>query len=166
VVKDDSTAEFRPVTLGQRQGDLVAVTDGVKAGERVIVAGQMLVAPGGKVRIEEAGAESAPGGQGKPANASKATGAANGEPSKGAGASGGQPNGTGASGGQPNGTGASGEPTNAAGPGSEQSKSTGAGAGAGQPKPTGAASGEPTKGTGANGEPSRATGASAGKDPQ
>ncbi len=76
VVKDDSTAEFRPVTLGQRQGDLVAVTEGVKAGERVITAGQLLVSPGGKVRIEEPAAEGAPQAA---ARASKATGASTGK---------------------------------------------------------------------------------------
>jgi multidrug efflux system membrane fusion protein len=55
VVKDDGTAELRPVTLGQRQGDLVIVAGGVKPGERVVTVGQMGVTPGGKVRIEESG---------------------------------------------------------------------------------------------------------------
>ncbi len=63
VVKEDSTAEFRPVTVGQRQGDLVAITDGVKGGERVITSGQLAVTPGGRVRIEEPGAPK--GSQGK-----------------------------------------------------------------------------------------------------
>ena len=57
VVKNDSSAELRPVTLGQRQGDLVVVTEGVKAGERVVVNGQLGVTPGGKVRIAEQPAE-------------------------------------------------------------------------------------------------------------
>ncbi len=52
VVKDDS-AEMRPVVVGQRQDDLVVLRDGVKAGERVVVMGQLAVTPGGKVRIEE-----------------------------------------------------------------------------------------------------------------
>jgi multidrug efflux system membrane fusion protein len=52
VVKDDSTAELRPVSLGQRQGDLVVVANGVKAGEKVIVTGQIAVMPGGRVRVE------------------------------------------------------------------------------------------------------------------
>jgi multidrug efflux system membrane fusion protein len=51
VVKSDDTAELRPVKLGQRQGDQVVVTDGVAANERVVLAGQMLVRPGGKVRV-------------------------------------------------------------------------------------------------------------------
>ena len=59
VVKSDDTAEFRPVKLGQRQGDQVVITEGVAPNERVVLAGQMLVRPGGKVRIEGA----APGGQ-------------------------------------------------------------------------------------------------------
>ena len=53
VVKPDSTAEQRPVTLGQRQGDLVVVDQGVQPGERVVVNGQIGVTPGGKVRVEE-----------------------------------------------------------------------------------------------------------------
>jgi len=53
VVKNDSSAELRPVKLGQRQGDLVVVTDGIKAEEKVVVKGQLGVTPGGKVRIAE-----------------------------------------------------------------------------------------------------------------
>ncbi len=53
IVKDDDTAEMRFVTLGQRQGEFVVVTSGVKAGERVVVVGQLAVTPGGKVRVEE-----------------------------------------------------------------------------------------------------------------
>ncbi len=51
VVNADDTAELRPVKLGQRQGDQVVVTDGVAANDRVVVTGQMLVRPGGKVRV-------------------------------------------------------------------------------------------------------------------
>ena len=52
VLKSDDTAELRPVKLGQRQGDDVVVTEGVAANERVVLAGQMLVRPGGKVRVD------------------------------------------------------------------------------------------------------------------
>src|SRR5215469_14287705 len=52
VVKSDDTAELRPVKLGQRQGDQIVVTEGVKADERVVLAGQLLVRPGGKVRVD------------------------------------------------------------------------------------------------------------------
>jgi multidrug efflux system membrane fusion protein len=53
VIKQDSTAELRPVTLGQKQGDLVVINSGVKAGEKVVSNGQLGVTPGGKVRVQE-----------------------------------------------------------------------------------------------------------------
>jgi len=56
VLKSDDTAELRPVKLGQRQGDDVVVTEGVAANERVVLAGQMLVRPGGKVRVDSSAA--------------------------------------------------------------------------------------------------------------
>ena len=52
VIKPDDTADLRPVTLGQRQGDDIVVTKGVAAGERVVVTGQLTVHPGAKVRID------------------------------------------------------------------------------------------------------------------
>ena len=51
VIKNDSSAEQRPVKIGQRQGDLVVVDEGVKASEQVVVKGQRGVTPGGKVSI-------------------------------------------------------------------------------------------------------------------
>ena len=56
VVKDDSSAELRPVNLGQRQGDLVVINQGINAGERVVVQGQLAVTPGGKVNVAKTGA--------------------------------------------------------------------------------------------------------------
>jgi multidrug efflux system membrane fusion protein len=53
VVKADSTAELRPVTVGQRQGDLVVVDKGLQAGERVVTNGQLGVTPGGKVSVAQ-----------------------------------------------------------------------------------------------------------------
>jgi len=53
VVKEDSTAESRPVKLGQRQGDLVVIEQGLKPGERVVTNGQIAVTPGGKVRVDQ-----------------------------------------------------------------------------------------------------------------
>jgi multidrug efflux system membrane fusion protein len=50
VVAPDATAELRLVKTGQRQGDFVVVEQGLKAGERVVVNGQLGVTPGGKVR--------------------------------------------------------------------------------------------------------------------
>ncbi len=52
VVKPDDTADLRPVTLGQRQGDDVVVTAGLAPDERVVVTGQLTVRPGGKVRVD------------------------------------------------------------------------------------------------------------------
>jgi membrane fusion protein, multidrug efflux system len=51
VVKQDSTAELRPVKLGQRQGELVVVEQGLQPGERVVMNGQLGVMPGAKVRV-------------------------------------------------------------------------------------------------------------------
>jgi len=53
VVKPDSTLELRQVRPGQRQGDLTVVTEGVKAGEKVVVSGQLQLAPGAKVVMQE-----------------------------------------------------------------------------------------------------------------
>ena len=64
VVKQDSTAEQRPVTLGQRQGDLIVVEDGVAAGESVVTTGQLGVTPGGKVHIEQPATPTAAGNGG------------------------------------------------------------------------------------------------------
>jgi multidrug efflux system membrane fusion protein len=55
VIKPDSTAEQRTVSLGQRQGDLIVVEKGVAAGEKVVVNGQLGVIPGGKVVIQQPG---------------------------------------------------------------------------------------------------------------
>jgi len=51
IVKTDDTAELRPVKLGQGQGNDVVVTEGIAPNERVVLAGQMLVRPGGKVHV-------------------------------------------------------------------------------------------------------------------
>ncbi len=53
VVNQDSIAEQRPVSLGQRQGDLIVVEKGIEPNERVITNGQLGVTPGGKVLIEQ-----------------------------------------------------------------------------------------------------------------
>ena len=67
VVKPDSTAELRVVTLGQPQGDEVVVTKGVAAGEQVIVTGQLTVAPGARVQVQQAGPANMPAGTATPA---------------------------------------------------------------------------------------------------
>ncbi len=53
VIKADQTAEQRPVTLGQRQQDLIVIESGVQAGELVVTNGQLGVTPGGKVLVEK-----------------------------------------------------------------------------------------------------------------
>jgi multidrug efflux system membrane fusion protein len=73
VIKPDDTAELRQVTLGLRQGDDVVVTHGVAAGERVVLAGQLTLVPGAKVRIQQATPGAPPLGQ-QPAPDSKPAG--------------------------------------------------------------------------------------------
>ena len=51
VVKPDDTVEMRAVKVGQRQGDLVVVSEGVRAGEMVVVTGQLGISPGAPVKI-------------------------------------------------------------------------------------------------------------------
>lgn len=64
VVKSDDTAELRPVTLGQRQGDNVVISSGLAPGERVVLAGQLLVRPGGKVHVDSSAPARAPAAKG------------------------------------------------------------------------------------------------------
>ncbi len=71
VVKSDDTAELRPVQLGQRQGANIVVTGGLAPNERVVLAGQMLVRPGGKVHV-------APDAPVEPANANSQPNSKNG----------------------------------------------------------------------------------------
>jgi multidrug efflux system membrane fusion protein len=71
VIKTDDTAELRPVTLGQRQASDVVITSGLSAGERVVLAGQLLVQPGGKVHVDTGTPAAAP----SPKGDSKALGA-------------------------------------------------------------------------------------------
>jgi multidrug efflux system membrane fusion protein len=63
VVKEDSTAELRPVKLGQRQGEMVVVEQGLQPGERVVMNGQLGVMPGGKVRVIPGTPAAPPAGQ-------------------------------------------------------------------------------------------------------
>jgi multidrug efflux system membrane fusion protein len=62
VIHEDSTAELRQIVTGQRQGDLLVVESGLAAGERVVVNGQLGVAPKGKVHVLEAEQAAAPAG--------------------------------------------------------------------------------------------------------
>jgi len=53
VVRTDSTAESRPVKTAGVYQNLTLISDGLKAGEHVVVNGQMRVAPNAKVVIQE-----------------------------------------------------------------------------------------------------------------
>src|ERR1700752_3773506 len=64
VIKPDQTAELRLVTLGQRQGGNVVVTNGLAAGENVVLTGHLTVVPGLKVKVVQ-GAVDAPNSAGK-----------------------------------------------------------------------------------------------------
>ncbi|MBA3881388.1 MAG: efflux RND transporter periplasmic adaptor subunit [Chthoniobacterales bacterium] len=64
VVKPDSTLDLRQVKAGQSQGDLTVINEGVRAGETVVVSGQLQLAPGAKVNPKEAApVGAAPGAQ-------------------------------------------------------------------------------------------------------
>ena len=56
VVKDDSTVEQRPVTVGQRVDDDVVIEKGLKPGETVVTEGQLRLEPGTRVTTERGGA--------------------------------------------------------------------------------------------------------------
>ena len=54
IVKPDSTLDLRQVHPGQKQeGDLTVLKDGVKPGESVVTRGQLQLAPGMKVTVQE-----------------------------------------------------------------------------------------------------------------
>ena len=61
VVNEDSTAEIRQITPGQPQGEMMVVEKGLTPGEKVIVTGQMMVMPGGKVQVANNGSATASG---------------------------------------------------------------------------------------------------------
>jgi multidrug efflux system membrane fusion protein len=63
VVDRDGIAEQRQVVEGQRQGDMIVIDQGLRAGDRVITNGQLMVMPGSKV-IDTSAAADAQGDQG------------------------------------------------------------------------------------------------------
>jgi len=63
VVKPDNTVDLRQVKPGQRQdGDTQVIEDGLKAGETVVVTGQLALAPGTKVEPKPYNPPGAPDG--------------------------------------------------------------------------------------------------------
>jgi multidrug efflux system membrane fusion protein len=53
VVKEDLSAEYRPVTVSRTYRNESIITQGVKLGERIVIDGHLRVVPGGKVQIKE-----------------------------------------------------------------------------------------------------------------
>jgi multidrug efflux system membrane fusion protein len=49
VVKDDQSADLRPVVVERTEGDSAVIAKGLTAGETVVTTGQLRVTPGGKV---------------------------------------------------------------------------------------------------------------------
>jgi len=60
IVKADSTVEQRPIKLGLRYDKLIALDDGVKSGETVVLSGQLMLQPGGKVSVQNDEKKDAP----------------------------------------------------------------------------------------------------------
>ncbi len=52
IVQNDMTVEQRPVTLGQREDDNVIVLKGLKAGEKIVIEGQLNLYAGAKIEIK------------------------------------------------------------------------------------------------------------------
>lgn len=61
VATDQGTADARPVKVGSRTGQEMVIQEGVEAGDKVVVEGQLRLAPGMKIRPREG----RPGGPGK-----------------------------------------------------------------------------------------------------
>jgi multidrug efflux system membrane fusion protein len=83
VVDQANKAQLRPISVGQRQGDMIVVEQGLQHGEKIVVTGQMMLAPDAPVQIAPAAGgppAGAPGSQpaapaaDKPAAAASATG--------------------------------------------------------------------------------------------
>jgi multidrug efflux system membrane fusion protein len=55
VVKPDLTADARPVVVGSRVGEDTVLREGVRPGELVVTSGQLRLAPGMKVQIQNGG---------------------------------------------------------------------------------------------------------------
>jgi len=51
VVKDDSTVDQQPVTVGQRIGDDVVIEKGLQSGQTVVTEGQLRLEAGTKVQV-------------------------------------------------------------------------------------------------------------------
>ncbi|HKW01743.1 MAG TPA: efflux RND transporter periplasmic adaptor subunit, partial [Vicinamibacterales bacterium] len=64
VVKEDSTVEQRPVTLGQRFGEIVVIDKGLNVGETIVTEGQLRLEQGTKVQTGDPNGAPQGGGRG------------------------------------------------------------------------------------------------------
>lgn len=64
VVKEDSTVEQRPVTLGQRFGEIVVIDKGLNVGETIVTEGQLRLEQGTKVQAGDPNGAPQGGGRG------------------------------------------------------------------------------------------------------
>jgi membrane fusion protein, multidrug efflux system len=62
VVKDDSTVDMRPVKVTQTESNMALVGSGLKAGERLVTAGQFKLEQGAKVQVSDTLATAGPTG--------------------------------------------------------------------------------------------------------
>jgi multidrug efflux system membrane fusion protein len=60
VIKNDMTAEQRPVKTGESVGSETIIEQGVRPGERVVTDGQLRLVPGSRVEIRQAGTGGSP----------------------------------------------------------------------------------------------------------
>lgn len=51
VIDKDSKADMRLLTVGQEQGDMTVIENGLSAGEQIVLTGQLLIMPGAKVNV-------------------------------------------------------------------------------------------------------------------
>ena len=59
-MRENSTVEYRPVTVGAKSGGETVIEAGLKAGERVVTNGQLQLVDGGSVVDRSARAAGAP----------------------------------------------------------------------------------------------------------
>ncbi len=51
VIDNDSKVDMRLLTVGQEQGDMTVIENGLSAGEHIVLTGQLLIMPGAKVNV-------------------------------------------------------------------------------------------------------------------
>jgi multidrug efflux system membrane fusion protein len=86
VVKPDSTADLRPVKMGQRHDDMIVIDSGVSAGEDVVITGQLMLYPTAKVSVKSPAEGPPPSADAKPESKPEATEASPEKPDKNGGA--------------------------------------------------------------------------------